>query len=101
MFRCQVSNKLIGPRVPKDDNTRAFKIITKTRDVTYTYVKLMREGVVVKTIQVNDEELNDLARRGYADESNTFQTKGFEIIEEKLVCKEVYDNHVANGGKVC
>ena len=76
MFVCQVSGKLSSP------GESPHRLITKTRSKTYVN-KLKRNG---KTIEV--------------------VSHGWEIVEEKLVCKEVYDrlqgetSHVANQSPV-
>lgn len=97
MFKCQVSGVQTPAGPTKDNSSNAYKIVTQTRQTTYFYVK-NRDG---KTFQVSRNELDDLERRGIADADNTTITNGYEIVEEKLVCKSVYEKWVANGGKVC
>lgn len=65
MFRCQVSGKVSQP------GEKAHKIVTKTRPRTYTNRVMRGEKEIVITSQ------------------------GFEIVEELLVCEEVY-NKVTN-----
>lgn len=62
MFKCQISGRISQPR------ERAFKIITKTRNKTYT---LTRFNSVEKTeFQV--------------------ESQGSEIVQELMVCEEIY-----------
>lgn len=62
MFRCQVSGKVSAPR------EKAYKIVTKTRNKTYTLTRFNQE-------EKTEFEVN-------------FQ--GSEVVEELTVCEEVY-----------
>lgn len=61
MYRCQISNKLSEP------GTKAYKVITKTRPKTY----------------------KNVVKRGEKDVE--IISHGSEIVEEVLVCREVYE----------
>lgn len=61
MFKCQVSGRVSKP------GEKPFKIVTKTREKVYENKKRSRDKII------------------------EFTTTGWEIVEEKVVCKEVYD----------
>lgn len=63
MFKCQISGKISKP------GEKPFRIVTKTR--AKTYVNKRKVG----------EKLVELV------------TTGWEIAEERVVCKEIYDNY--------
>lgn len=61
MYRCQVTNKLSEPGI------KAYKVVTKTRPKTYRNV-----------VKQGEKDVEIISH-------------GWEIVEEQLVCKEVYE----------
>ncbi len=66
MFICQVSGKVSKP------GEKPFKIVTKTRNKQYT---------------------NEIMR---GERKHTITSEGWEIVEEKTVCAQVYDSMLMN-----
>lgn len=66
MFKCEVSDQVSLP------GEKAFHIITKTRKKEYFEYRKKDEKSPSLLVKVGE---------------------GYEIVEEKLVCKEIYDNY--------
>lgn len=77
MYKCQISGKVVGPR------ESAHKLVTKTRKKDYYGPLKDKEGKIVREL---DGITPKLVKVG----------EGWEIVEEKIVCLDVYlkGNHL-------
>lgn len=84
MFKCQISGRISLP------GEKPFRIVTKTRNKDY-YEERFEERKSYKRDRDNKEE----PQRGI--KKLMLVGSGWEIVEEKVVCKEIFDNY--NGKK--
>lgn len=118
MFYCQVTGKLIEPKMMKkivkqdkggdkviwtrDPKTYTYKIISKVRNRNYIYLKT--NG---KVREVTEDELSEVYKRLPYKEKERFEEKrvirstGYEPVEVLDVCYDVYQKHISEGGLTC